>query len=274
MVDIDGDDRPDLAEANFTPNSVSVLRHTGQFAPPVITSFVPASGSVGTSVFITGANFDPTPANNIVFFGATKANVTAATTTQLTVNVPYGASYEPISVLVNNLSAYSSKPFGVTFAGGPGIRTNSFATHIDFTANSQSQYIGGADFDGDGKSDLAATNRGTNNVSLFRNTSTGPGIISYAGKIDFATGSQARHVATADFDGDGKPDMAVANPGVNTVSVFQNTSSGIGIITFAPKVDLTSGINPYTIAIGDYDKDGKVDIAVTQFWRKYNLVIS
>ena len=75
---------------------------------PTIISFTPASGTIGTSVTIIGTNFSATPTNNIVFFGATKATVTAATTTQLTVTVPAGATYQPVTV--GGLTAYPSKP--------------------------------------------------------------------------------------------------------------------------------------------------------------------
>ena len=80
---------------------------------PVITSFSPTSGATGTIVTITGTGFNTTAANNIVFFGATMATVTAASTTSLTVTVPVGASYQPISVLNGSkaLIGYSAKPF-------------------------------------------------------------------------------------------------------------------------------------------------------------------
>jgi hypothetical protein len=63
------------------------------FSQPVITSFSPTSGPVGTTVTITGNSFSTTPANNIVFFGAVKATVTASTATLLTVTAPAGATY-------------------------------------------------------------------------------------------------------------------------------------------------------------------------------------
>jgi hypothetical protein len=66
--------------------------------PPTITYFAPSNGPIGTTITITGTNFNSTPANNIVLFGATRATVSAATTTQLTVAVPAGATYGPISV--------------------------------------------------------------------------------------------------------------------------------------------------------------------------------
>jgi hypothetical protein len=59
-----------------------------------ITSFTPATGAIGSSVTITGTNFNTTAAQNIVFFGATKAVVTAASATSLTVTVPLGATYQ------------------------------------------------------------------------------------------------------------------------------------------------------------------------------------
>ena len=68
---------------------------------PTLTSFTPTSGPIGTSVTITGTNFDASPANNIVFFGATQATVSAATTIELTVTVPTGATYQPITVLTD-----------------------------------------------------------------------------------------------------------------------------------------------------------------------------
>ena len=119
---------------------------------PTIQTFSPISGPVGTTVTITGTNFSITPANNIVYFGATKATVTAATATQLTVTVPTGATYQPITVTVNGLTAYSNAPFIVTFtaAGGGGIDVNSFATEVDFTTGTSPYLASIGDIDGDG----------------------------------------------------------------------------------------------------------------------------
>jgi hypothetical protein len=61
-------------------------------APPIVTNFSPQTGPVGTTVTISGSNFGATIAENIVFFGATRATVTAASMTSLTVTVPVGAS--------------------------------------------------------------------------------------------------------------------------------------------------------------------------------------
>ncbi|MCK8491936.1 IPT/TIG domain-containing protein [Spirosoma sp. RP8] len=86
-----------------------------------ITSISPTSAPVGTTVVLTGTNFNATPASNTVTFGAVSASVVAASSTQLSVVVPASAG-SPVSVTANGQSAQgpaftiSSKPV-VTKAG-------------------------------------------------------------------------------------------------------------------------------------------------------------
>ncbi len=80
---------------------------------PHITSFSPISGTVGTAVTITGTNFSTTAANNIVMFNGVAAAITAATSTQLTVAVPTGASTGTITVTVGNSTATSTGSFTI-----------------------------------------------------------------------------------------------------------------------------------------------------------------
>jgi len=244
-----------------------------------------------------------------VFFGATRATVTAASTGSLTVTVPLGATYQYLSVtnLASSLTGYSSKPFGVTLSGavafqpkadaGTGANPQSvaigdvdgdgkpdlavanntdntvsvlrntstagavsFATKVDYATSIRPLSVAIGDVDGDGKPDLATANLNNNNVSVLRNTGTA-GTVSFATKIDYATGNRPFLVAIGDVDGDGKPDLATANYSDNTVSVLRNTSTA-GTVSFATKVDYATGINPYSVAIGDVDGDGKPDLAV------------
>ena len=266
--DIDGDGKPDLVVPNYTSSNVSVLRNTIALRLS-ITSFTPTSGAIGTAVTITGANFSTTAANNIVWFGAVKASVTAATSTSLSVTVPTGASYQPITVTVNGATAYSRFPFIVTFSTSQIIDATSLASKVDFNSGTAPYFVAISDIDGDGKPDLAAANNTSNTVSVFRNTSTSGSINSgsLATKVDFTTGTNPQGIAIGDIDGDGKPDLVIANTGSNTVSVFRNTSTS-GSITagsFATKVDFTTGTNPNRVVIGDIDGDGKPDLAVTNF---------
>ncbi|MFM7430640.1 MAG: IPT/TIG domain-containing protein [Flammeovirgaceae bacterium] len=82
-------------------------------AQPTITSFSPISGPVGELVTINGTNFSTTPSNNIVMFGATRATIALTSANQLTVAVPTGATYAPITVLnsASGLLVYSATNF-------------------------------------------------------------------------------------------------------------------------------------------------------------------
>jgi hypothetical protein len=79
------------------------------------------------------------------------------------------------------------------------------------------------------------------------------------GRADFPTGLSPSSIATGDFNGDGKLDLAIANQGAGTVSVLLGRADG----TFAPKVDYTAGAAPSSVAIADFNRDGVLDIAVT-----------
>ncbi len=79
------------------------------------------------------------------------------------------------------------------------------------------------------------------------------------GRADFATGNGPTAIATGDFNGDGKPDLATANWVDNTVSILLGKPDG----TFAPKVDYATGARPASVVVGDFNGDGKLDLAVT-----------
>jgi hypothetical protein len=235
---------------------------------PTISSFSPTSGNIGTSVTITGTNFNATPTNNVVFFGATRATVTAATATSVTVTVPTSATYAPITLLNTGtkLAAYSLSNFTPTYSPiKTTITATDFQTKQDFATGTSPFSVAIGDLDGDGKPDLAVANYGLSTVSVYRNTSTSGsiGTGSFDAKVDFATGTSPFSVAIGDLDGDGKPDLAVANTNItsNTVSVIRNKST-IGSIDFYAKVDFATGLSPYSVAIGDLDGDGKPDLAV------------
>ena len=71
-------------------------------------------------------------------------------------------------------------------------------------------------------------------------------------------GSGSNGTATANFNGDGRLDLAVANTTANTVSVLLSAGNGsYSATTFA------AGSRPYGIAAGDFNGDGRIDLAVT-----------
>ena len=306
-------------------NSVNAVLTVNVPVPvPAIYAFNPVSGMAGTPLTITGTNFSAVAAGNVVYFGAVQATVASASATNLLVTVPVSATFAPITVTVNGLTAYASQPFMPTFAGdGSGIDTSSFAPLFNLQAGSSSPgktviadidgdgkpdlivACGGgvvsiyrnistngsmtaasfaprvdlappsaganpfdvevADVDGDGKLDIVVSDFNTAQVSVYRNSCT-PGNISsnLFTRVDFATGNEPQGIVVRDIDGDGKPDLLVANPGDDTVSVLRNTSI-VGSLTtnsFAPKVDIATGGSCNSIAVGDLDGDGKPDMVV------------
>jgi hypothetical protein len=239
-------------------------------AQTTITSFSPIAAKPGDTVTLTGTNFNTTPASNIVFFGSTKATVTAATNTTLIATVPIGVTYGYITVLNTGtgLIGYSKTNFTPTYnPAKTSITSGDFLPKADFTAGLEAFHVAMGDLDGDGKVDLVVANISANTISVYRNTSTAGSISgsSFAPKVDFATGVRPRAIAIGDLNGDGKPDLAVAINGASTVSVFPNTSTPGTITTasFAAKIDYTTGFNsnPSFIAVGDLDGDGKPDLA-------------
>ena len=270
LGDLDGDGKPELATANYNSATVSVLRNA-DIPPPIITSFSPVSAKPGGAVTLTGTNFNVTPGNNIVFFGATRATVTAASAMSVTVTVPSGATYAPLTLLNVGISlaASSVRNFNPTYSPAKiAITASDFQAKQDFAtdAGSYPYTVAVGDLDGDGKPDLVVANFGLNTVSVYRNTASSGsmGMGSFAVKVDFITGTNPFSVAMGDLDGDGKPDLAVANSASATVSVIRNTatSGSIGTGSFAAKVDFTTGAAPVSVAIGDLDGDGKPDLTV------------
>jgi hypothetical protein len=240
------------------------------YCQPVINSFFPTAAPVGSPITIFGSGFDPIPANNIVFFGAIKASVIIASATSLTVNVPAGANYKPISVTTANLTGYSRQPFSVTFPGTGILNANTLSIYDNYTKGATVAGITASDLDGDGKADLIFTNT-SSTINVMRNTSTGT-VISFDTIQTFITNAGSNGLAAADFDGDGKPDLAVSNAFASILSVLRNTSTP-GTISFATKIDLLADMGQSDIGVSDIDGDGKPDIAVSnQTLNKFSVM--
>ena len=75
--------------------------------------------------------------------------------------------------------------------------------------------------------------------------------------LSFDTGNYPHSVALGDLNGDGKPDLATANSGANTVSVLLGNGAG----AFRAETDYGTGSYPRSVAIGDLNGDGKPDLA-------------
>jgi hypothetical protein len=128
----------------------------------------------------------------------------------------------------------------------------SFAPAVIYAVGNAPRSVATADFNGDGKTDLAVANRDSDNISIL----TGNGDGTFEPAVNYAVGDSPYPVTTADFNGDGKADLATANYASGNISVLTGNGDG----TFAPAVNFAAG-NPIFVVTGDFNGDGKTDLA-------------
>ena len=82
--------------------------------------------------------------------------------------------------------------------------------------------------------------------------------------VDYSTGAAPKAVAIGDFNGDGKPDLAVANSGDANASDDGDVSIlfGNGDGTFQSANNVSGAKNPFTIATADFNRDSKADLVL------------
>src|SRR5262245_35613491 len=81
-------------------------------------------------------------------------------------------------------------------------------------------------------------------------------LLSFSPAVSYPAGTSPLAVVTADFNGDGKLDLAVLNYGSSSVSVLRGNADG----TFRAAVNSATGASPRSLAVGDFNKDGKLDL--------------
>ena len=132
------------------------------------------------------------------------------------------------------------------------------------TSNGPAQTVV-ADFNGDGIPDVASANASfgaTSTVSVF----LGKGNGLFQPPVDYTTSTFTSGIVSGDFNQDGIPDIAAMSQGDTLtdgdVAVFLGNGDG----TFRGPVDNMLGTFPVSIAIGDFDGDGILDVATVDYF--------
>ena len=207
--DFTGAGTPDLAVANYASGSVSVLIGNG------LGGFSPASSiAVNTPVALAVGDFNRDGYLDLAVVDQADNTVT---------------------ILLGNGTG--------NFHPAPGSPIN---------VGSAPVAIANADFNGDGIPDLAVLNRSDGTVSVL--LGNGDGSFTQAPGSPINLGGSLAAVAVADFNGDGRPDLAVADSAASTVSVL--LGQGDGSFAPAPGPPQPVGLNPDALAVGAFTGTG------------------
>ena len=241
---------------------------------PFLSLLAPSSASQGLSgltLTVQGAGFVPgatihwcDPAASACTSTGTALTTTYVSGTKLTATVPAA-----------NLSKTGTGIITVSNPAPGGGRSNSLLlpvtnpvsavsfTSSNFSTGNTPKTVVSGDFNDDSKPDLAVANYADNSVSVY--LSNGDGTFGSAITTTNLGGQGPLSLAVGDFNGDGKLDLAVAN-NTDTSSSPSNVAillgNGDGTFKTPPITVSMESAEPVWVSTADFNKDGKLDLAV------------
>jgi hypothetical protein len=266
VADFNADGRPDVAVANFVSSTASVLlrQPAGGFTPeagspnpggragavaaadfnadgrPDLAVSNYDGGSI--SVFLRQANNAFLLENGAILTGANPRYITAA---------DFNRDGLP-DLAVSNLGSGTVTVL-LRQAGGFVQDTGS-----PIAVGASPAGTAAADFNGDGLPDLAVANSAGSSVTVLLRQAAG-GFAPDAGS-PISVGAAPIGPAAADFNGDGRADLAVPSNSAGTVTVLLRQAAGGFAVDDGSPIALP---NAYSAAAADFNADGKPDLAVT-----------
>lgn len=286
--DLQGDGYPELvvSRAGSTRNSIHIFRNTTvgttlnfALAPQLLLDV----GHFATRLSLRDLNRDGKP--EIVVTNSFNDVLYIFINTSSGGTLSFNSTPVKLSIKVNAgdvLTTYETEVQDFNGDGLPDLVVNQFQTSdlyflrnqstgsISFAAPQKLSIPGGlnrltsADFNNDGKPDLVITSTLNNQLDVLLNqTADDATSFSFASSISMITSTGPWGVDVSDIDGDGDPDIVIANRNQNAINVFLHNGN-FTTPTFA-KADVPTTLPTRNINAGDLDGDGKPDLAFTQF---------
>jgi len=247
-----GDCSGTQAACVLTLDAAKSVSASWQLPGPTITSVAPAAArnNTATPITITGTGFRT--GATVAVGGQTCSNPTVVSATQITCTVPAkAATCGPQAVVVTNpdtknatQNAFAYRPASVAFATPVTLTGTQNGAHRMLVA----------DFNRDGKLDLAHSNQNSNTVSVYLGGAAG----TFGAATNIAVGNTPIGLAVGDLNKDNKLDLLVANLSGNSISFLAGNGTG----GFATAVDTTGFTGPEGLGIGDLDGDMNPDVVV------------
>jgi hypothetical protein len=264
--DFNGDGKPDLAMLSCRAGpdgSLGVLLGQGDGTFGTAFSF-PAQAPM-SSVAVGDLDGDGKP--DVVAASASQdtVGVFLASSDHKLTETDYATGEAPVAVAPGDLdgdgrldivTANQNATVSVLLGKGDGT----LAAREDYATIANTAAVALGDLNRDGKLDIAAVGYSDfvdGKVSVLLGTGNGR----LASHVDYAVGMNPKGLAFGDVNGDGKPDLVVANAGIDdywSVSVLLGKGDG----TLAPKVDLPSNPGPKSVVLTDLNGDGRLDIVL------------